>query len=197
MKTLMQVGIFFLILSAGIYFSLALYIIKNAENDEKKYADVILVLGTKAYHDDQYNPCLVARVQHAVALYKTNYAPKLLFSGGNDGKDGTNEAQAMKEMALYLGVSEEDILLEPASTSTYENLLFSEKILTAKQFNSILLVTEPFHLPRAMLVAQKIGLHVSSSPAIESLCWQKNRYFSRHFLREPLAIIYYKIKNQL
>lgn len=49
------------------------------------------------------------------------------FFRGNDGKDGTNEAQAMKEMALYLGVSEEDILLEPASTSTYENLLFSEK----------------------------------------------------------------------
>lgn len=192
----MQVCIFFLILSAGIYFSLALYIIRNAEKDEKKYADVILVLGTKTYQGDKYNPCLVARVQHAVDLYKTNYAPKLLFSGG-ETKNGTNEAQIMKEIALYLGVSEEDILLESASTSTYENLLFSKKIITAKQFNTVLLVTEPFHLPRAILVAQKIGLQFSSSPAIQSICWQKNGYFSRHFLREPLAIIYYKMKNQL
>lgn len=197
MKTLMQVFIFFLILSAGIYFSLALYIIRNAEKDEKKHADVIIVLGTKSYHGDKYNPCLVARVQHAVDLYKANYAPKLLFSGGKDTKNGSSEAQVMKEIALHLGVSEQDILLESASASTYENLLFSEKIVSAKKFNSILLVTEPFHLPRAILVAQKLGLKVSGSPAIQSLCWQKNSYFSRHFLREPLAIIYYKIKNQL
>ncbi|KTD10898.1 membrane protein [Legionella gratiana] len=197
MKIFIQVCIFFLILSAGIYSFLALYIIRNAEKDEKKHADVILVLSTKAYHGNKYNPCLVARVQHAVNLYKTDYAPKLLFSGGGNIINGKNEAQVMKEIALLLGVAEEDILLESASISTYENLLFSEKIVTAKQFNSIILVTEPFHSPRAILVAQKIGLPVSSSPAIQSICWQNSKYFSSYFLREPLAIIYYKMKNQL
>lgn len=197
MKTFIQICIVILILSAGIYFSLALYIIRNAEKDEKKSANVILVLGTKSYHNDTYNPCLVARVQHAVDLYKANYAPKLLFSGGTDKKNGTNEAQVMKEIALILGASEEDILLEPASTSTYENFLFSKKIFSSQKFKSIILVTEPFHLPRALLVAQKRGLDIYGSPVKQSICWKNNKYFSIHFLREPVAIIYYKMKNRL
>lgn len=197
MKLFMQLGIFFLFLSLAIYSFLAVYVSKTAENDEKKRADVILVLGTKAYRDSTYNPCLVARVKHAVDLYKAHYAPKLLFSGGTDKEDGTNEAQTMKEIALSLGVPANDILLEPASTSTYENLLLSKPLLQANQMKTIILVTEAFHAPRAILVAQKFGLDAVSSPAIDSICWTKNKYLSRYFLKEPLAIMFYKMKNRL
>lgn len=194
MKTLMQVFIFFLILSAGIYFSLALYIIRNAEKDEKKHADVIIVLGTKSYHGDKYNPCLVARVQHAVDLYKANYAPKLLFSGGKDTKNGPSEAQVMKEIALHLGVSEQDILLESASASTYENLLFSEKIVSAKKFNSILLVTEPFHLPRAILVAQNWDLKFPVPLRYKVFVGKKTAIFPDTFLESRLLLFTIKLK---
>ena len=197
MKLFMQLGIFFLFLSLVIYSFLAVYVSKTAENDEKKRADVILVLGTKAYRDGTYNPCLVARVKHAVDLYKAHYAPKLLFSGGTDKEDGINEAQTVKELALSLGVPANDILLEPASTSTYENLLLSKPLLQANQMKTIILVTEAFHAPRAILVAQKFGLDAVSSPAIDSICWTKNKYLSRYFLKEPLAIMFYKMKNRL
>lgn len=187
----------FFVLTLGIYLFLAIYIAKNAQKDEKKTADVILVLGAKAYRSDAYNPCLVARVKHAVALYKANYAPKLLFSGGTDTEDNANEAETMKKIAESLGVPPQDILLESASTSTYENLLFSQKRLTQNQLKSILLVTEPFHAPRALLVAKKQGLQVISSPATQSICWSKHKYWSRYFLKEPLAIILYKINDKL
>ncbi len=192
----MEIGIFLVLTAIAIYSFVAVYVMKNAEKDEKRQADVILVLGAKAYRDNAYNLCLVARVKHAVDLYKENYAPKLLFSGGTDMEDGVNEAQTMKKIAVSLGVPAKDILLESASTSTFENLLFSKKLLQAKQLKSIILVTEPFHAPRAILVAQKLGLEVFSSPAVTSTCWIKNKY-SRYFFKEPLAIIFYKIKNRL
>lgn len=197
MKLFLQLGVFFFVISLLVYSFLAIYVIKNAEIDEKKQADVILVLGAKAYRENSYNPCLVARVKHAVNLYKAHYAPNLLFSGGTDIEDGANEALAMKKIALSLGVPAKDILLESASTTTYENLLFSEKIFQAKKYKRIIIVTEPFHAPRALLVAKKFGLEAVSSPATKSICWTKHKYLSRYFLKEPLAIMYYKVRNQL
>lgn len=197
MNYFIKTGIFFFILALSLYLFLAIYIAKNAQKDEKKPVDVILVLGAKAYRGNAYNPCLVARVKHAVALYKANYAPKLLFSGGTDTEDNANEAKTMKKIAESLGVAPQDILLESASTSTYENLLFSKKILTQNQLKSILLVTDPFHAPRALLVAKKQGLNVISSPATPSSCWSKHKYWSFYFLKEPLAIILYKINDKL
>lgn len=186
--------LFFLL---GIYLSLTFYIIQHAEKDSKKHTDVILVLGTKAYHDDIYNPCLIARVKHAVELYKEKYAPKLLFSGGINHGNNVNESQVMKEIAMSLGVPQEDILLESVSTSTYENMLFSKKLLVEKNMDHILLVTEPFHLPRAILVARKLGLKVIGSPAVKSCCWSNNKYLSRYFIKEPLAIMFYKLKGRI
>ncbi|MBX9702924.1 MAG: YdcF family protein, partial [Silvanigrellaceae bacterium] len=116
--------------------AVAFYVAKNAEKDEKKPADVILVLGAKAYRDGTYNPCLVARITHAVDLYQAKYATKLLFSGGIDKEDQASEALTMKKIALSLGVPEQDIMLESDSTSTYENLLFSKKILQRNKLKS-------------------------------------------------------------
>ncbi|MCW8409959.1 YdcF family protein [Legionella sp. PATHC035] len=197
MKLFIQIGILVLFSLLVVYSILAVYIITTAEQDQRKKADVILVLGAKAYWANTYNPCLVARVQHAVDLYKARYAPKLLFSGGNDKEDGTNEAQTMKEIALSLGVPAKDILLESASTSTYENLLFSQPIVQAHHLKTIILVTEPFHAPRALLVAKKFHLDAVSSPAVNSICWTKHKYFSRYFLKEPLAMMLYQMKNKL
>lgn len=196
-KLCIQLGVFALLTFLIIYSLLALYLVNQAEIDEIKQADVILVLGAKAYRNHSYNACLVARVQHAVNLYKDKYAPKLLFSGGTDFEDGANEAQTMEKIASSLGVPSKDILLEPNSTSTYENLLFSKKILQNKNFKSIILVTEPFHSPRARLVARHLELSVFTSPARKSTCWLEKKYFSWYFLKEPLAIMYYKITKKL
>lgn len=182
---------------AGIYLLLAFYIAQYAEQDNKQRADVILVLGAKACVKNAYNVCLVARVAHAVKLYKAHYAPKIIFSGGNDKEDHANESQVMKKIALLLGVPQKDIFLESMSTSTYENMAFSKKILNREKMQRIILVTEPFHLPRALLVARKLKLNVVGSPAANSKCWSSHKYLSPYFLKEPLAIIFYKLKNRI
>ena len=90
----------------------------------------------------------------------------------------------------------EQIILEKDSTSTYENMLNSQKIMKEKDIRSVLIITEPFHAARVGLVAEKLGLDYTISPAIESPCWRW-KYFSKYFLKEPFAIIAYKLQGKL
>ena len=185
-----------------------------AGQDTKVKSDVILVLGGSAYSGTscygpicqhgfvphrRLNPCLVARVDHAVSLYKDHYAPKILMSGGNDKEDNANEAETMKKIATEAGVPEEDILMEKESTSTYENFALSQKIITEAGLHSVVIVTDPYHNARAGLVASKLHYRYTFSPAVDSPCWDqdKNNFTNRDFLHEAWALIGYKLLNKI
>lgn len=169
----------------------------QAIRDTALKADAILVLGAKSYINGKYNPCLQARVKHAVDLYKAHYAPKILMTGGKDKEDNVNEAETMKKIAVEEGVAPKDILLEKKASSTYENFLYSEQLLDQNRLKSVIIVTEPFHITRSSLVAQKLKYNFSVSPAINSPCWSPNHYLTKYFLKEPLALILYKIENKI
>ncbi len=146
-----------------------------------------------------YNPCVLARVDHAVSLYKEGFASKILMSGGTDKETNANEAETMKKMAMESGVPETDILLEKESTSTYENLLLSQKIISNAHLSSVIIVTEPYHNARADLVAAKLGYKYALSPTMTSPCWNdKNLFANWNFLkREALALIAYKLIHKI
>lgn len=180
-----------------VYVLLALFIGKQAITDTKKKSDAILVLGARSYINGAYNPCLKARVEHAMLLYKEKYAGKLLMSGGNDKEDNVNEAETMKKMAIEMGVKDSDILLEKNATSTYENFTYSQKLFEKHGISSVIVVSEPFHMARASLIGKKIGMSFSVSPAVNSPCWTQNHYISKYFLKEPLAILGYKLQQKL
>gem|GEM_PF-515529 len=205
---------FILLLLVFLFFSLLMYVKNQTGQDTKVKSDIIMVLGGSVYGGiscygpicqhgfvahPRLNPCLVARVDHAVSLYKNHYASKILMSGGNDKEVYANEAEAMKKIATEAGVPTSAILLENKSTSTYENFLFSQKILTEAHFNSIIIVTDPYHNARAGLVASKLQYKYSLSADIKSPCWEqdKNNFTNRDSVREVWAIIGYKLLNKI
>lgn len=195
--------------------SLLLYIGNRAKLDTKVKSDVILVLGGSAISGNScfgpickrigfvphphYNPCVVARVDQAVSLYKDHYAPKILMSGGDDTEDNVNEAETMKKIAMEAGVPEEDILMEKKSTSTYENFLLSQEVINKAGLHSVIIVTEPYHNARAELVASKLHYKYSVSPTRTSPCWDEDNFFANwNFLKkELLALIGYKLLNKI
>lgn len=100
--------------------------------------------------------------EKCVQLYNEGYAPKILFCGGK-GKITANyftetEAEKYKQVALKLGVPEEDILTENQSSNTRENFLFGIDILKQKQisFQKVLIVHGPFSERRTFSVAKAI-----------------------------------------
>ncbi len=96
------------------------------------------------------------RITTAVALYKLGKVKKILMTGDN-GQLSYNEPQAMKKVAIKLGVPAADITCDYAGFRTYDSLYRARDIFEVKQ---AVLVTQRYHLPRAMFLAEKIGLEV-------------------------------------
>jgi len=189
---LVLVGIFFF-----FYISCLVSISNYALLDNKSPSDVILVLGAHAKVGGEINQCLKARVNHAISLYKEKYSNKLLFSGGMDTGTTDNQAEIMKQVAEKMDINSSAIISEPHSRTTYENILNSKKLLNRYGFHSAIIVTDPYHSLRASLVADKMGITYKVSPAQESPCWQDQKYFSPYFLREPFAIVFYKLTGKI
>lgn len=155
-----------------------------------------MVLGARVKVDDTYSPCLYYRVDHGISLWREGEAKKIIFSGGGADKM-PNEAHGMLDLALSKGVTRSAILLEDSSKTTYENLLFTKNLMQKNDLHSIIIVSDPYHLPRAELVAKKLGLDATVSPTFDSPCWYRFTYFSPYFLREGLALLYYLVLGRI
>lgn len=119
--------------------------------------DCILVLGCGVYSDGTPSPMLSDRLKRGISLYKKGYAPKILMSGDH-GQESYDEVNAMRDYALAQGVPAEDIFMDHAGFSTYESMYRARDIFCAEK---ILIVTQKYHLYRAVYIANKLGLKAS------------------------------------
>jgi SanA protein len=113
-----------------------------------------IVFGAGLRRDGTPTTILRDRVETAAALYKTGKVQKLLLSGDNSYLD-YNEPGAMKEYALELGIPEPDIILDYAGRRTYDTCYRAKAIFGLER---ALLVTQPYHLPRAVFTCNMLGV---------------------------------------
>jgi uncharacterized SAM-binding protein YcdF (DUF218 family) len=181
----------------GLYvFSLG-YIALHVFDNTAKKSDAIVILGAQSKYNTVVNPCLVERVKKGVALQHQGFAQKIVMSGGKDRFGEKSEAQIMKTLALEQGVSQDAIIVEDTSKNTYENLLFSKRILEKNHLTSVIIVSDPYHLPRASLIAKTEGLSYTVAPASSSPCWSKYGFLGIDYLREGFAILSYIVRGQI
>ncbi|MER3481346.1 MAG: hypothetical protein C4327_12970 [Meiothermus sp.] len=176
-------------LGLAAYLAALGYIVLNMNRSTLQQADVALVLGSRVYHGQRLNPCLVGRVEEGVEVVRRGWARWLVVSGGLDRETGTVEAQAMAQIARSRGLNPERIVLEPSARSTYQNLRFTQQIMEERGWNTVVIVSEPFHLPRAALMARRLGLEFALAPSPH--CPQN----LPAFLREPLVLLYYALRG--
>lgn len=100
------------------------------------------------------------RLIDAIRLYRMGKVKKLLFSGGSGElfHQEKKESTVAKKVMIDLGVEEKDILIESESRNTYENALFSKKILEEEKAKTVILITSAFHMKRSFAIFQKLGL---------------------------------------
>lgn len=115
--------------------------------------DCILVLGCKV-NGEAPSDMLADRLKRGIALYSLGAAPKLLVSGDH-GRVSYDEVNAMKQYAIDNGVPSEDVFMDHAGFSTYESVYRAKEIFGAKK---IIIVTQEYHLYRALYVAEQLGL---------------------------------------
>lgn len=114
----------------------------------------ILILGAGLKPDGTPNRMLEDRLDQGIALYKSGAAPKILLSGDN-GQERYDEVNAMKEYCLGQGIPGSDIFMDHAGFSTYESIHRASSIF---QVESMVIVTQDYHLPRACYLAEKMGI---------------------------------------
>ncbi len=124
-----------------------------AAKTEERPFDCILVLGAGLRPDGSPSDMLHDRVAVGVELYHALDGVPLLMSG--DHTDHYNEVAAMQALAVSLGADVEKIVLDPKGYSTYESIIRAREIYGAKR---ILIVTQEYHLYRALYLAEALGM---------------------------------------
>lgn len=124
--------------------------------------DCILVLGAGVW-GDRPTHMLQDRLEFGIDLYKKGVSNRLLMSGDHGRKD-YDEVNVMKDYAINAGIKSSHIFMDHAGFSTYDSLYRARDIFRAKK---IVIVTQEYHLYRALYIADKLGLEaygVTSNP---------------------------------
>lgn len=140
--------------------------------------DCILILGAGVW-GDRPTHMLEDRLKYGISLYNMDASDRLLMSGDH-GRKNYDEVNVMKNYAINQGVPSSDIFMDHAGFSTYESLYRARDVFEA---NKIIIVTQKYHLYRALYVADKLGIDaygVASNP-------REYQGQSRRELREILA----------
>ncbi len=141
--------------------------------------DCILVLGCGLTADGRPSAMLHDRLEQGVALYGMDAAPKLLMSGDH-GREIYDEVNAMKQFAVDAGIPTGDVFMDHAGFSTYESIYRAKEIFQAEK---IIIVTQEYHLYRALYIAEQFGLEAYGVGADQRTYYGQ----SARDLREVLA----------
>lgn len=154
-------------------------------------ADAAIVLGA-AIVDGEPSPVLKGRIDHALMLYDAGSVKKLIFTGGSGGEGEISEAEAARAYAVSHGVIPEDILIETTSTITEQNLHNAKIVAERGGITSFLIVSDPLHMKRAILMAEDLNMDAESSPVVNSVykSWSTKLPF---LLREVFFYIGYQV----
>ncbi len=184
---------FIIIFSYPVYVMSSIYLYSFKSSDQN--ADAAIVLGAAVW-DGYPSPVFEERIKHSVKLYHSNRVRQLIFTGSIGEGDTQSEALVAMEYAVNHGVTKSAILLESQSKFTFENLQFAAELMTANPIKTVLLVSDPLHMKRSMMMAKELGIQALPSPT------QTSRYKSAHskikmLLSESYHYIGYQLRTWL
>ena len=154
-SALFLAGLLVVLLSASVN----AYVYRNGRAlicspDEVRPVKVALVFGAYVYPNGTPCPAVEDRLVTALELYQSGKVQKLLLSGDH-GQDDYDEVNGMRVYLEAHGVPKADLFLDHAGFDTYNSVVRARDVFGARE---LVLVTQEFHLPRALYIAQSLGL---------------------------------------
>ncbi len=157
-----------LILFACLFLWLVIHtiiIITDGLNDELEVVDAAVVLGNRVELDGQPSDRLQARLDKAVQLYEADFFKYIIVSGGT-GKEGLDEAEVMKNYLVDQGIPEDRIIEDPDGYNSYMTAENSKTIMEDLNLQSVMVISQYFHITRTKLAFEKVGIeNVASAHA--------------------------------
>jgi uncharacterized SAM-binding protein YcdF (DUF218 family) len=122
----------------------------------------ILILGAAVWPGGRASPTLARRTAEGARLWHEGRGTVVVPCGGI-GRHPPSEALVMRRLLIEQGVPNDRIHPEDRSTSTAQNIAYAARILETLAIGSVVIVSDAYHLPRARLLARRLGLKVETS----------------------------------
>ena len=174
------------ILGLGVVYGISDYMerhtvgrILSSGEAQKLDADCILVLGCRVHEDGSPSLMLADRLEKGIELYESGASARLLMSGDH-GRSEYDEVNTMKAFAVEQGVPSEAVFMDHAGFSTYDSIYRAKDVFQAEK---IIVVSQEYHLSRALYMAERLGLYAYGVAAAD-ISYQGATYRS---LREAAA----------
>ena len=182
-------GIIILIILAAVVFSAAeVFIIKASMGNENPQAKYVLVLGA-GLDGTVPSYSLVSRLRSAADYLDAHPDSIAVVSGGQGIGEDIPEAEAMRTWLIDKGIAPDRIITEDKSTSTLENISFSQDVIRDRggDFDDgLIIVTSEYHIYRAEKFAERLGIDALGVPARTYNPFLMVNYF----VREGFAVIF-------
>ena len=183
-----------LALVAQVMYGIASYpsAIEMTGRPAQPIADAAIVLGAAVWNK-QPSPVFEERIKHGLDLYKTGQVSYLIFTGGTGAGNELAESAVARRYAVEHGIPDASIFSEEISKNTFQNLLQSCRIMHQAGLHSVLIVSDPMHMKRAMSMAAelKIQARAAATPSSRYINWKsKTRalvYESFYFITHVLT----------
>jgi len=189
-----------LIVLAAAWFVTLLCIAGWSRRSSSEKADAIVVLGAAQY-GGRPSPVLKSRLDHALNLYKSARAPRVVLTGGRRPGDLISEAAAGRRYLVRRGIPNDAMMLEPEGRTSLASMFGAAGLLRSRRDSlagrhvdpatlprpTVLLVSDPFHMLRLEILARLQGLTPLPSPTRTSPI-SANRAVLEYMLRESVAL---------
>ena len=164
-----------ILFSAHVIFTTKKFVFESMENAPA--TEAALVPGAAILRNGELSPVLRDRADQAIALYNAGKVKKIIASGDNSTLS-YNEVQPMRKYFMRNNIPESDIFLDYAGFDTYSSIYRARNVFLV---NSLTVVSQSFHLPRAVFIARNLGMDAYGVSA------DNGHYKLTNYFREMLA----------
>lgn len=182
---LWRIGVVMALLVALVYLIIRLgtdsYITKNEE--KLPHVRTAIVLGAGVLKGGELSEILKDRMDTTVGLYEKGLIDVILVTG-DDGSSLYNEVNPSRDYLMSKNVPSEAIFLDHAGFDTYSSMYRAREVFLV---NKAIIVTQSFHLPRAVFIARKLGIEAYGIPSDQHTYSVKNNI--REFLANIKAVV--------
>ena len=147
--------LFTLLALFAVFVIATLVLVVAGLRDDIGHADVGLVLGSKVNPDGTPSARLCARLDRTLELYQAGYFPRIIVSGG---RQGANEAAVMRDYLVAHGVPPKNLIVDNTGINTFSSAYDTRQIMRQLKFESVFVVSQYFHIPRARLALERFGI---------------------------------------
>lgn len=165
-----------------------------ARHDDRTRVDAIVVMGASQW-DGTPTEVFAARLDHGAALWDDGVAPVVVTVGSKLKGDRFTEAGSGRSYLIDQGVAANRIVAVPQGHDTWKSLVAVHRLADRRGWDSIVLVSDPWHMFRARAMAERLGFTATTSPTRSGPSVWTRETEAKSITRETLAYVWWRLSG--